>query len=143
MRKGVAAFLVASIALIVSGCSTTVGKGFPVDNASRIRPGVTQAEVTALLGQPYRRTTEAGEEKWIYMSYTTTGVPAPTTLVPHLGQIAADPPVYSRSDYRMVTVTFENAIVKSCTKNFQTQSGGSDPSNWRTTGSTQACAASL
>jgi outer membrane protein assembly factor BamE (lipoprotein component of BamABCDE complex) len=142
MRNGGAAVLVASIALIVAGCSSTVGKTFPVDNVSRIRPGVTQAEVTALLGQPYRRTTEAGEEKWIYMSYTMTGVPAPTTLVPYLGEIAADPPVYSKSDYRMITVIFENAVVKSCTKNFQTQSGGSDPSGRRTTGSTQACAPS-
>jgi outer membrane protein assembly factor BamE (lipoprotein component of BamABCDE complex) len=147
MRQDVAAgVLVVWIALAAAGCSTTVGKTFPVEKASQIRPGVTQAEVARLLGQPYRRATDAGEEKWVYMTYTTTGVPTPATFVPYVGQYLAGS-VYSKSEYLMVVVTFENAVVKSCTRNSQTISGwdkgGSDPSDGKqTTGSMQACAVS-
>jgi len=57
--------LVAAFTIAIAGCA---GTPFKWDDASKVRNGMTEAEVTAILGKPYSRT-QSGSRSVLTWSY--------------------------------------------------------------------------
>lgn len=60
MRKTITTGL---LALAIAGCA---GTNFSYDNARRIKVGMTEAEVTQIMGQPYSVVSTANGQSWIW-----------------------------------------------------------------------------
>lgn len=56
--------LIAVLALtMLAGCA---GTNFSYDNARQVRVGMTEAELTALMGRPYSVSARGDEQMWIW-----------------------------------------------------------------------------
>nr|WP_286948254.1 outer membrane protein assembly factor BamE [Pseudomonas sp. UBA6718] len=60
MHKAIAAGL---LMFAIAGCA---GTNFSYDNARRVKVGMTEAEVTQLMGQPYSVVSTPGGQMWVW-----------------------------------------------------------------------------
>jgi hypothetical protein len=56
------------IALLAAGCA---GTAFRWEDTERVKPGMTEAEVVAILGKPYSRTQSSNGNKILTWSFAT------------------------------------------------------------------------
>lgn len=59
MRTLIAASLIA----LLAGCA---GTNFSFDNAAKVKPGMTEAQVTQLMGRPYSVVSRGDSQMWIW-----------------------------------------------------------------------------
>lgn len=57
------ALVAASLLVLLAGCA---GSDFSYDNARQVRVGMTEAEVTQLMGQPYSVASRGDEQMWVW-----------------------------------------------------------------------------
>lgn len=57
------ALIAASLLALLAGCA---GSNFSYDNARQVRVGMTEAELTALMGRPYSVSARGDEQMWIW-----------------------------------------------------------------------------
>jgi hypothetical protein len=70
-------FLLLFVAFLLCACSYQMGQSVAVNNAARIKPGVTDmATVQSLLGPPpMKGTMQDGSEYWGYQNIASSGTP--------------------------------------------------------------------
>lgn len=57
------ALIVISLLAALSGCA---GTNFSYENARQVKVGMTEAEVTRLMGQPYSVASRGDEQMWVW-----------------------------------------------------------------------------
>jgi len=57
------ALVAASLLALLAGCA---GTDFTYDNARQVRVGMTEAEVTRLMGPPYSIASRGDEQMWVW-----------------------------------------------------------------------------
>lgn len=57
------ALIAASLIALLAGCA---GTNFSYDNARKVQVGMTEAEVTRLMGPPYSVAARGDEEMWVW-----------------------------------------------------------------------------
>jgi hypothetical protein len=57
------ALITASLFVLLAGCA---GTNFSFDNAARVKPGMTEAQVTQLMGRPYSVVSRGDSQMWIW-----------------------------------------------------------------------------
>jgi len=80
------------MALVFAGC-VTMGTPFKWDAARRIQPGMTKAQVTAIMGQPYVRTAEGDAEGWAWVWGSSTGAAGSFKILLKDGVVTAVPKI--------------------------------------------------
>jgi outer membrane protein assembly factor BamE (lipoprotein component of BamABCDE complex) len=103
------------IAIILSGCATTVGNKFDDSKINKIKTGKsTKENVSSLMGTPYGRNTSAdGTSIWTYQFIAQDSHMTAMSFVPIVGAIKGGE---TESSMQMLLVTFnKSGIVASCT----------------------------
>ena len=89
-------FFVLLFAFFLTAC--THGSSFSWDNARKIKEGMTEAELTQLLGPPYRtRTVSNGETlwQWVYVDlYGVSGGTKSLSIPTKEGRVTTPPAIH-------------------------------------------------
>ncbi|MFP5419903.1 MAG: outer membrane protein assembly factor BamE [Gammaproteobacteria bacterium] len=57
------ALIAASLLALLAGCA---GTNFSFDNAAKVKPGMTEAQVTQLMGRPYSVVSRGDSQMWVW-----------------------------------------------------------------------------
>jgi len=82
--------LIAATALAMSACA---GTNFKWDDARQIRTGMTEQEVTALMGQPYLVKSEGSKLTWVWSHANALGASKAVSVVFVDGKVAEQPAI--------------------------------------------------
>lgn len=116
-----ASYFLIAIAIILSGCATTVGVDFDDSKINKIRTGKsTKENVSSLLGSPYGKNSSAnGTSIWTYQFIKSDSHLTAMSFVPLLGALKGGE---VESSTRTLVVSFNKSdIVASCL--YRTYSG--------------------
>ena len=97
-----------ALALVLTACSTTLGRDFNDQYAEQIKSGeTTKTEVLQKLGPPSLRKRGNDEETWTYAYYTGPGAIRWFTV-----NNALEEAQYGRGNQKRLIVTFSGDVVK-------------------------------
>ena len=81
---------IAALALALTACA---GTNFKWDDARQIKAGMTEQEVTALMGPPYLVKSEGGRLIWVWSHGNALGGSRSISVVFVDGKVIAPPPI--------------------------------------------------
>ncbi len=83
----------AAITTLVFGLSACAGTDFKWDNARQIKAGMTEADVTAIMGRPYLVQSTSGGVKWVWAQGNALGQSKSVSVVFVDGKVVEPPPI--------------------------------------------------
>jgi outer membrane protein assembly factor BamE (lipoprotein component of BamABCDE complex) len=87
-----------TLAMLAAGFVITAcaGTHFKWDAARQIRPGMTEQQVTALLGPPYMVTSSGGEQRWTWSYADTFSGARAVSITLRDGKVTGSPSIPER-----------------------------------------------
>lgn len=112
-----AVLLVLTGAVLLSGCTSTIGHGkkFDTANVKNIKKGVTtKGDILQMLSQPNSKTINSGKESWVY-SYQKTKASYVPFFVGLVGTSA-------QSEGSSLNLVFDKDVLRECTFSYNSGS---------------------